>query len=148
MATLSHNLIFRFLPRQKWLRQHRYYVLKISLNGVSTTFRHASSKIRGQCGNINTESNYRPCFWANILLTTSLLCPKNKHQRSVNNLRPSIIENQGAMRLQWSIIIVRPAFRRKYVYDMIVTISQNKRQQSVNYCSAGILNNLTGMDRR
>jgi len=80
--------------------------------------------------------------------TTSLLCPENERQRSVNNLRPCIVENQWAMRPQWSTIVLSAAILGKYANDMIVTMSQNDRQQSVNDLCAGILDIFTGMERR
>ena len=118
------------------------------VNGVSTTFRHASWKIWWQCGDIDTKSNCRPSFYAKMLYTTSLPCPENGHQRSVNDLRPSILENQWALRPRWSIIVLSCSFLGKYAYDTIVTISQNVRQCSINNLCAGIVNNLTGMERR
>jgi len=83
-----------------------------------------------------------------MLLTTSSLPPKIERQRSVNDLRPSILENQAAMRLQWSIIILPAAFPGKYAPDKIVTMSQNERQRSLNDCCAGIMDNITGIERR
>jgi hypothetical protein len=35
-------------------------------------------------------------------------------QRNVDDLRPSIFENQEAMRLQWSLIILSSALQGKY----------------------------------
>jgi hypothetical protein len=83
-----------------------------------------------------------------MLLTTSLLCPENERQRNVNDLRPSMLENQWAMRPRWSIIVLSAAFLGKYAYDKIITMSQNERQRSVNDLCSGILDNLTGMERR
>jgi len=83
-----------------------------------------------------------------MLSATSSLCPKNDRQRSVNNFRPSIWDIQGAMRPQWDIIVLLAAFLGKYDYSKIVTMSQNERQRSVNILCAGILDNLTGMERR
>jgi len=80
--------------------------------------------------------------------TTSPLCPKNERQQSVNDFRPSILENQGAMRPQRSTIVLLAAFLGKYAYDKIVTMSQNERQRSINDLCAGILDNLTGMEHR
>jgi len=83
-----------------------------------------------------------------MLSMTSSLSPKNERQRSVNNFRPSILDNQGAMRPQWSTIVLLAAFLGKYAYDKIVTMSQNEHQQSINDWCAAILDNLTGMERR
>jgi len=83
-----------------------------------------------------------------MLLTTSSLLPKIEHQSSVNNLRPPILENHAAMRLQWSIIGLPAAFLGEYASHKIVTMSQIERQRSVNDCCAGILDNITGIERR
>jgi len=83
-----------------------------------------------------------------MLLTTSSLRPEDERQRSINDLRPSIFENQGGMQLEWSIIVLPAAFPGKYAYDMIVTMSQNQGDGSVNDFCAGILDNITAMERR
>jgi len=80
--------------------------------------------------------------------TTWSLCPKSERQPSVHDFRPSILENHGAMRPQWSTIPLLAAFLGKYAYDKIVTMSQNERQRSINDLCAGILDNLTEMERR
>jgi len=41
-AIIRHNQIISCLSGQQRLRQHRYYVLKMSANGASTTFANAS----------------------------------------------------------------------------------------------------------
>jgi len=46
------------------------------------------------------------------------LCPEYVNQRSVNTLRPSIMETQGAMQDQFSIMVLSTAFLGKYAYDM------------------------------
>jgi hypothetical protein len=79
---------------------------------------------------------------------TSLLCPENERQRSVNDFRPSILEIQWAMRPEWSIIVILASFLGKYAYDKSITMSQNERQQSVNDLCAAILDSLIGMERR
>jgi hypothetical protein len=83
-----------------------------------------------------------------MLLPTSSVYCKTERQQSINDFRPSVLENQGAMRLQWSTIVLLAAFLGKYAYNTIVTISQNERQPSVNTLWAGILDNLTGMEHR
>jgi len=52
-----------------------------------------------------------------------------------------------AMRPQRSTIVLSAAFLGKYANDKIVTMSQNERQQRVNDLCAGILDNLTGVER-
>jgi hypothetical protein len=49
-VTLPHNRATHCLSRQKLFQQHRYYVLKMSVNGSSTTFGLISWKILGLCG--------------------------------------------------------------------------------------------------
>ena len=83
-----------------------------------------------------------------MLSTTSSLCPKNERQQTVNNFRPSILENQGAMQPQWSTIVLLAAFLGKYAYEKIVTMSQTERQWSINDLCTGILDNRTGMECR
>ena len=83
-----------------------------------------------------------------MFFTTSLLCPENERQWSINDLRPSILENHKAMHLQWSIIILPGSILGKYVSNKIVTMSQNERQLSMKNCCTGILDNITGMERR
>jgi len=50
--TLTHDRTIACLSSQKWLGQHGYYVLKMSVNGASVTFGHALWKIPGLCGDI------------------------------------------------------------------------------------------------
>jgi len=78
-----------------------------------------------------------------MLSTTSSLYPKNERQWRVNDFRPSIFENQGAMRPRRSTIVLLAAFLGIYAYGKIVTMSQNEHQRSVNDLCAGILDNLT-----
>ena len=52
-ATLTHKWTIGHLSRQKWLHQQCYYVLKSSVNRVSTTYGLASRKIQELCGDIN-----------------------------------------------------------------------------------------------
>jgi len=51
-ATFIHNRTIACLSIQKWLQQHRYYVQKMSVDGVSTTSGLASWKMQGLCGDI------------------------------------------------------------------------------------------------
>jgi hypothetical protein len=53
-ATLMHNRTIGRLSRQNVLRQHCFYALKMSVNGVSTTFGHVSWKINWLSGDIKT----------------------------------------------------------------------------------------------
>ena len=75
-------------------------------------------------------------------------CSNNQRPRSVNDLRPSILENQGGMQRQWSTIVLLAGFLSKYAYNKIITMSQNEHQQSINNCCAGILDDITGMEHR
>jgi hypothetical protein len=49
-ATLRHNRAIGRLSRQNLLQQHRYYVLKMRVNGPSTTLGLVSWKILVLCG--------------------------------------------------------------------------------------------------
>jgi len=51
-ATLTHNSTVGRLATQQWWRQHRYYVLKMSVNRASMTFGHASWKIKVLCNQV------------------------------------------------------------------------------------------------
>jgi len=95
-ATLTHIPTIGCLSIQKSLRYQRYYVLKMTVNGVSMTHGLACWKIQGLCGNINPYSNYWPPFKAKMVATKLLLCPTYERQRSVNDLKPCILDNQGA----------------------------------------------------
>jgi len=52
-ASLTHNPTIGRIATQKLLRQHRNYVLKMSVNGTSTAVGLASWKLQGLCGHIN-----------------------------------------------------------------------------------------------
>jgi len=58
--------------------------LKIRVNGASTILDHTSEKVQGLCGHVNPWSNYRPPFLAKMLKGTSVLCPENECQHTVN----------------------------------------------------------------
>jgi len=147
-ATFIHIWTIACLSIQQWLPQHRYYVLRMSVNWGSTTSGLGPSKMQGLCGDIKPLSNYRPPFSAKMVATTSSLCPRNEHQQSVNNFRRCILEYQGATRLLWSIIKLSAAILDNNAYDRIVTMSQNERQCSVNNVWSCIFDNLTVMERR
>jgi len=51
-ATFTHNRTIARLSGQKWFRQHRCYVLKMSVNRASMTLGLASLKIQVLCGDI------------------------------------------------------------------------------------------------
>ena len=59
-----------------------------------------------------------------------------------------MLDNQGAMQLHWSIIELSAAFIGKNAYNKIVTMTQNKRQWSVNDFRSRILDNQTAIERR
>jgi len=103
-GTLIHNQTIGHLSMQKCLLQQCYYVLKMIVNRASATFGLASWNMQGLCSDINPYSNYRPPFLAKMFSTTSPLRSENQRQRSVNVVRPCIMEHEGAVRLHWSII--------------------------------------------
>jgi len=148
VARITNNRTIGRFSRQKCFWPHCHYALKTRFNAAPTTFGHASWKIRGQFGDSNTLSNYQPSFWAKMRSTLSLLCPEDECQQSVNEFRPSMLENLRALRPQWSTIVPLAAFLGKYAYNKIVTMCQNERQRSVNHLCAGISDNLTGMEGR
>jgi len=81
-----------------WLRQHRDYVLNMSVNAASNASSLASWKMQGLHGNIELSLDYRPPFYVKMVEKTSLLCPKNERQWSVNNFWPGILEMAWVMR--------------------------------------------------
>jgi hypothetical protein len=50
--TLTHNRTIGCIATDKWVLQRCYYVLKMSVNGASMTFGHASWTIQGLCGDV------------------------------------------------------------------------------------------------
>ena len=70
----------------------------MSVNGASTAFGLASSKMQGLLGDIELSSNYRPPVYAEMVATTSLLIPKNERQWSVNDFWPCILEEARVVR--------------------------------------------------
>jgi len=72
----------------------------------------------------------------------------NERQQNVNDFRPCILENQRAVRHNWSIIELSAAFLVKTACDKIVTMYQNVRQRSVNNFWSCILDDLTAIEHR
>jgi len=62
------------------------------------TFGLASWKMQGLRGDIKLSSNYQPPFYAKMIATTLLLCPKNERQQSVNDFWPCILEKARVVR--------------------------------------------------
>jgi len=83
-----------------------------------------------------------------MLLMTWSLCHKNDRQRSVNDFRHSILEYHGAIRLLWCIIELSAAFLCNNAYDMIVTLSQNDCQRSLDMIWSCIFDNPTAIKCR
>jgi len=83
MLTYKHSI--SCLCRQKCYKQYRYYLLKMSVNGVSTIFGVATWIIKGQYNGVNPELNYQPPLWAKMLCTVLQLPPKNERQRSMKS---------------------------------------------------------------
>jgi len=78
--------------------------------------------MQGLCSDIKPWSNYRLPFYAKMLSMSSSLSPENERQRSVNDLRPCILEYQGAVRLLWSMIELAATFLGKNAFDDFVTM--------------------------
>jgi len=115
-----HNRLIGRLSRQKCFWRQRTYALKMSVNGASTILGLASSLIKGPCGEIDLYSHYRRPLLAKMLSTPSYLCPKNERQRSVNDFRPGIIVDQGAVRRYQPIFQLSAAFIGKNAFHDIV----------------------------
>jgi hypothetical protein len=131
VATWSHHRTIGCLSEQKLLQKHCYNVLKICVNGASTTFSLASLKMLRLCGVIHPPLNYRSPLQTNRCLTASSLCPKIECQQSVNDFRHWILECLPAMRLHWFTIERLAAFLGKNTYHKIISISENEHPQSV-----------------
>jgi len=71
-ATFTHNRTMARLSSQIWSRKHRYYVLKMSVNGASTTLGIASRKMQVLCSDNEPYLTYRPPFQAKML-------PRHRH---------------------------------------------------------------------
>jgi len=52
VVTVRHNQTIGRRSIEQWWWQHFYYVLKMYINRVSTTFGPASSKLHGLCGDV------------------------------------------------------------------------------------------------
>jgi len=142
VATSTHNRSIGIFSRQKWLRQHRCYVQRMSVNGASMIVDLASCILKGLSDDMNPNLSYRPPFWAKMRLMTSWLCPKNEHPWSLNNCRPCIFGNIRAVWPHSSIIELSATFPGKNACDNIVTMSwisvhraSTERQQSINRAS-------------
>jgi len=131
-----------------WLWQHWDYVLNTSVNGASTTFGLASSKIQELRSDIELSSNCRPPFYAKMVVTISLLCPKNERQWSVNDFWHCILQKARVVRWHWPIIELSAACLCKHTSDGIVTMCYNEYQQSINKFWLCMLDNLTAMECR
>jgi len=70
----------------------------MSFTGESTTFGLALWKIQGLCGGIEQSLNYQPAFYAKMVVTTLLLCPKHERQWSINDFSPCILEKARVVR--------------------------------------------------
>jgi len=96
-ATLTDSRTNSHLSWQQWLRQHRYYDVHLSINGVSmerqwsinwvsTIFCHAACTIQELCIDMHPKSTYRLPLWGKMLVTIPLPPPENKCQQSGNKL--------------------------------------------------------------
>jgi len=133
---------------QTWLCQHRDCVLNTKFNGTSTTFGRASWKIQGLRADIQLSLNCRPPFYAKMVATISLLCPKNELQWSINDFWHCIMEMARVVQWHWPIIELSAAFLGKNCCVKIVTMSHNESQRSVHDFWLCILDNLIAMERR
>jgi hypothetical protein len=121
-VTLPHNCAIGRLCRQKLLQQHCYSVIKKSVNRARTTFGLVSWKFIGLCGKMKPKSHYWLPFLAKTVATTSLLCPKNERQWSVNNVCLCIADNPRVVRRNQNIIALSAIFLGENAFDNIVTM--------------------------
>jgi hypothetical protein len=92
-ATLHNKRALGCLSKKNLLQEHRYYVLKMTVNRASTTVGRLSWTILGPCCDIKQQSDHpQPCESKEIALT-SRLCPKFPRQQSVNDFLPFNMEN-------------------------------------------------------
>jgi hypothetical protein len=99
-ATLSHNQTVCHLSRQKLLRQHHYYVLTMSINAVSTISGLALEKSNGCAVTLTHNRTIGH-------LSMQKFIQRHHHYAlkiSVNDLRPCIVDKQGALGQNCSII--------------------------------------------
>jgi len=87
------------LSTEKCWREHRDYLLKLSVNRASTIFSLAFGIIQGLRNDIYRHCIYRPPFDAKMLERTSRLSPKIERQRSVNDFWSCIMHNRRAVHL-------------------------------------------------
>jgi len=64
------------------------------------------------------QLHYRLRFYAKTVATTSLVCPKNERQRSVNDCWPCISDNPRAQRRYQHIIELSAVFLGKNAIDV------------------------------
>jgi len=150
-VSLHPWLIIKLSPgflNKIWLRRHCDYVLNMSVKGASTAVGLALWKMQGLHGDIELSSNYGLPFYAKMVATTSLLCPKNERQWSVNDFWPCILEQARVVRLHWLIIRLSAYCLGKNASSRIVTLSQNERHRSVKDFWSCMLNNLMAMECR
>jgi len=74
-------------------------------------------KSRSFCCNVYSKSNYSPCFYSKMVATTELLCPKNEHQRSVNDFGPWTVGNARVARRHQAIIELLATCLGKNAFD-------------------------------
>ena len=131
-TTLCNHRAIGRLSSETVLQQHGHYVLKMTVNGASTTLGLVSWKMLVLCGDNRPLSDYRLPFLGKTVAVTSLLCPKNELQRWVNNFGPCIIENPRAVLRHYAIIRSSAAFLRKTVVRILLLCPNTERQQSIN----------------
>jgi len=122
-ATLTHNRTIGRSCRQSWFQQHRYYVLKMNVNGASTTFGLLSWNIREMYSNINPWSNCWPPFSATMLSPGSQICRTIECQRSINRLWLCIWEHPTVGHRHERILTILAAFVGKNATNNSATAS-------------------------
>jgi hypothetical protein len=96
-VTANHNPTIGGLSIEQWWQKRFYYVLKMSVNRASTTFGLASGKRHAVAATLPHNRAIGRLSGQKLLQQHR---PKNERPRSVNNMRPSILENHEVMNLQ------------------------------------------------
>jgi len=129
---VTHNQSIGFLYSQNGYGQHRYDLLKMSVNGVSTIFVFSFQLISLRCNNINLESNCWTPVWAKMILTISLPPPNNGCPWSVNNFWSCNLNIQWAILQHQPIIVVLASFEGNKATDNIAPHPEHEHQRSIN----------------
>jgi len=99
LVAVMYNRCTGSLDWQKWNRQGHCPIQRMSVNRVSKIVGFASRVIYVPIGWSHLLRGYWQPWVARTTARSSLRCPGNEHQRSVNNFCSCIFGNQGITRL-------------------------------------------------